>query len=228
MANNVPAGWHSDPTVPGGQRWWDGEKWTDHTHPPPPAAQPPATQPQASMPSPPAANINSQAQDTAAPRRNKRTAYLVGGGVLVLLIALAQVANDDDATPLPQANEVATPEAATEEQGVTTTTATEDQTESMVVTELLESPDETGFLDGVRIREPLVAETLDRETLINFGQRSCRMRNGYIMGSRPTPTETLVADISGEVRTLDLDDVASAVANAAQSTLCDVTVVEAP
>lgn len=31
-----PAGWYDDPTVPGGQRWWDGSRWTEHTHQGPP------------------------------------------------------------------------------------------------------------------------------------------------------------------------------------------------
>lgn len=26
----TPAGWYDDPSTPGGQRWWDGEQWTEH------------------------------------------------------------------------------------------------------------------------------------------------------------------------------------------------------
>jgi hypothetical protein len=29
----TPAGWYLDPTQPGGQRYWDGTKWTEHTAP---------------------------------------------------------------------------------------------------------------------------------------------------------------------------------------------------
>jgi hypothetical protein len=30
----APAGWHPDPSNPGGAlRWWDGSAWTTHTHP---------------------------------------------------------------------------------------------------------------------------------------------------------------------------------------------------
>ena len=29
MAELPPPGWYEDPTAPGSERWWDGEKWTD-------------------------------------------------------------------------------------------------------------------------------------------------------------------------------------------------------
>lgn len=29
------AGWYPDPEVPGGQRYWDGTRWTEDRHPPP-------------------------------------------------------------------------------------------------------------------------------------------------------------------------------------------------
>lgn len=32
-ASAAPAGWHPDPSNPGGAlRWWDGNAWTTHTH----------------------------------------------------------------------------------------------------------------------------------------------------------------------------------------------------
>jgi hypothetical protein len=37
------AGWHPDPSGPGALRWWDGQRWTEHTQPlpaPAPAAAP--------------------------------------------------------------------------------------------------------------------------------------------------------------------------------------------
>jgi hypothetical protein len=27
----APAAWYPDPGAPGGQRWWDGQRWTEHT-----------------------------------------------------------------------------------------------------------------------------------------------------------------------------------------------------
>ena len=38
IATLPAAGWYPDVEVPGGQRWWDGNLWTDHRHAPAPAA----------------------------------------------------------------------------------------------------------------------------------------------------------------------------------------------
>ncbi len=40
----TPAGWYSDPDGSGGQRYWDGYRWTEHRAPAPPAPQMPAQQ----------------------------------------------------------------------------------------------------------------------------------------------------------------------------------------
>lgn len=32
---NGPAGWYDDGTGTGAQRWWDGQRWTEHRTPPP-------------------------------------------------------------------------------------------------------------------------------------------------------------------------------------------------
>jgi uncharacterized RDD family membrane protein YckC len=36
----VPASWYADPEGRGGQRYWDGTRWTDHWVPPPPPVHP--------------------------------------------------------------------------------------------------------------------------------------------------------------------------------------------
>ncbi|MDX2375220.1 DUF2510 domain-containing protein [Microbacterium sp. LRZ72] len=45
-----PAGWYPDPTTSGVQRWWDGARWTEHTHGARPAAAADGTPPQAGTP----------------------------------------------------------------------------------------------------------------------------------------------------------------------------------
>ena len=54
MATTLPpADWYPDPTQPSTYRYWDGQRWTDHTAPmqaPPPAPDPPAVGPTAPGP----------------------------------------------------------------------------------------------------------------------------------------------------------------------------------
>lgn len=54
MQSNVPAGWHPDPHgAPQLLRYWDGSRWTEHTHPAQgqaPAQAQAAAQPQAAVP----------------------------------------------------------------------------------------------------------------------------------------------------------------------------------
>jgi len=38
-ASPSPPGWHPDPHGAGGQRWWDGQTWTNHVHALPEAQQ---------------------------------------------------------------------------------------------------------------------------------------------------------------------------------------------
>jgi hypothetical protein len=47
-------GWYADPHGGGGQRWWDGARWSEHTIPPPPAPSPPGVIPPPPSGAPPA------------------------------------------------------------------------------------------------------------------------------------------------------------------------------
>ena len=142
----------------------------------------------------------------------KRT-YVLGGLAILLIAAAAAAVGGDDAADNP-------PVAAR-------STAAEADPDLAVRTILITPPDEAGYLDGVRVREAAAADQIAPSTLVDFGLRSCALRDGYIMGSRPTPTDRLAQDLADEIGNLDPGDVASAVANAAQGRLCDVTVEEA-
>ena len=79
----MPPGWYPDPRVPGGQRWFDGTRWTDHVAAPTFAA-PAFPAPAFPMPAPP------------APRRSTSTrvlivlaAVLAGLVILGILAAIA-------------------------------------------------------------------------------------------------------------------------------------------
>ncbi|MFF4242848.1 phospholipid scramblase-related protein [Streptomyces sp. NPDC001822] len=77
--SNVPAGWHPDPHgAPQLLRYWDGSRWTEHTHPVEgQAAQAPAAVPQQQAP---AQQFTPQQQ--AAPQQHAPQQAAPGGGSL--------------------------------------------------------------------------------------------------------------------------------------------------
>lgn len=72
-----PAGWYPDPQGSGGQRWWDGTAWTEHTHPAAPAAPAPAHQPTPATP-PAAGQYTPTAGPPAAQPYPGATPYVPG------------------------------------------------------------------------------------------------------------------------------------------------------
>ena len=75
---NPDAGWYPDPAG-SGQRWWDGERWTDATRDPAPSPMPPPVAPP----------VDEQPRPTPT---NKRRAVIAGiAGVVVIGAAAAIV-----------------------------------------------------------------------------------------------------------------------------------------
>ncbi|MFI8006268.1 phospholipid scramblase-related protein [Streptomyces sp. NPDC086010] len=80
--SNVPAGWHPDPHgAPQLLRYWDGSRWTEHTHPADGQAAPAAAPGQAAVPQqqPPAQQFTPQ---QAAPQQGTPQQAAHGGGSL--------------------------------------------------------------------------------------------------------------------------------------------------
>ncbi|MEU0304415.1 phospholipid scramblase-related protein [Streptomyces sp. NPDC006175] len=91
--SNVPAGWHPDPHgAPQLLRYWDGSRWTEHTHPAqapaqPQAAQSPVANPYAAQPNPAAPQQQVPAQQfapqqAASPQQAAPQQAGPGGGTL--------------------------------------------------------------------------------------------------------------------------------------------------
>lgn len=73
-----PPGWYSDPQNVFRIRWWDGQKWTIHTHQATSSAPPPA----------PAVPSEPRPRETAGRRSRVTTAVKVVGGVFVAALVL--------------------------------------------------------------------------------------------------------------------------------------------
>ncbi len=63
----------------------------------------------------------------------------------------------------------------------------------------------------------------DRSTLVDYGLRSCELRNGYVSGSRPDPTEVLATILAVDFSNRDarFDRAASVISRSADGSLCE-------
>jgi hypothetical protein len=83
------AGWYDDPRQPGRLRWWDGERWTDHTE-----ARPES--PQSPQPSQP--NIDAMLAAAASARHGgtdpgsrSLLPWIIGGSALLVLLLITAI-----------------------------------------------------------------------------------------------------------------------------------------
>ncbi|HTW17099.1 MAG TPA: DUF2510 domain-containing protein [Nocardioides sp.] len=85
--SNAPAGWYPNPGPEGGQRFWDGEQWTDQQQPGASAAY-----------QPPASPVDAMAKRRAT---NARTLKIFGGalGALLLIVIIGAAVGGDDEEP---------------------------------------------------------------------------------------------------------------------------------
>ncbi|UNO43312.1 phospholipid scramblase-related protein [Streptomyces sp. MST-110588] len=79
---NIPAGWYADPQgTPDQLRWWDGSRWTEHTHPGRPAQEqqvPARTVPQAQPHSQAAPQAQAPQQTAQAPAPHQQAGQAYG------------------------------------------------------------------------------------------------------------------------------------------------------
>jgi hypothetical protein len=87
-------GWYEDPNAPGGQRWWDGNRWTEHVQQP---AAAPQAQALAGAPARPGPAIARPAQERG-PYPPARIALAGIAGFAILLLIVGSVGTWVDAS----------------------------------------------------------------------------------------------------------------------------------
>lgn len=180
----------------------------------------------------------------------KKKRWNIPLGILVFLIFLGALAPDEeedgeevaDTSDEPTEEEEPEPEPEstpeeepTEEEEVEPepepepTTAEEEEEAPQLRSEItmLDPPDEGGFLDGLRLREPERMVEFDNAELVELGEVGCNMTEGYIPGSEPTPTGELVEAMIDRGHDMDLAQrIAPDIRNAAEGTICESDVTE--
>lgn len=143
---STPAGWYPDPESPNEQRYWDGERWTEHRAPRsgPPAAAPVAPPPPAPVPAPgygasgqgaagygtpppgapghPMPGVTpAHGAGVAAPKKSRKGLWITLGVIAVVVVGgfVALVALSDSASDKIESLLPAALEANYEKQGLT-------------------------------------------------------------------------------------------------------------
>ncbi len=135
--DGTPAGWYDDPEQPGQQRYWDGNAWTEQRAPGAAAPAAPAAPPAPPTPPPAAAAAAPMAPPpmappvAAPPKKSNKALWIVlgvlGGLVLLVIIAVAAVAFlGDSATDVVEKNLPGALEANYSSQGLDVTVSKAD------------------------------------------------------------------------------------------------------
>ena len=97
---NAPAGWYDDGTGTGAQRWWDGQRWTEHHTPPPhrPASYPGHPVAPAQLSSPWASYPGAPGPERVRSRRILPIALAVVAVLVVAFVAYSFFAPGDGRT----------------------------------------------------------------------------------------------------------------------------------
>lgn len=88
---------------------------------------------------------------------------------------------------------------------------------------IIDPPDEAGFLDALRLREPARMTEFDDAELVELGVVACNAAQGYIPGSSPNPGDELVSEMTRRGHPPELaEKIAPDIRNAIEDTICKI------
>lgn len=120
MTQHPPAGWHTAPNMPGHERWWNGESWTDNVRPASPPTNPSSATPQPPSQLPPPAPDRTTTPSWWERRSGLGKAMTIVGGFFVAVLALGAILPDVEPTSGAGAATGTPAKAATPPAGVST------------------------------------------------------------------------------------------------------------
>lgn len=123
--NTTPPGWFPDQSDSAQLRWWDGQAWTEHTHPVNPAV---AQHPDVASPSPAAMAVRAAGASSASKKPWYFRWWAITAAVLVVLSVLGNLVPDEE-TPGAAAMEPSRAPSASSSPSVEPATETEAEVE---------------------------------------------------------------------------------------------------